>query len=290
VRGGKAILLPGYDAPAIADFCTREKIGWLFLVPGVLDDLARALKATGRPVKGIRFVGCMADLSPLHSLKAITDVTGAGYFNTFGTTEVGTVPGAYGTLDLTTEPISFRKVQSTFSRMRIVDAEDKDCPVGTPGEIIYRTPTLFSGYWNNDAATKEAMKGGWYRSGDICVMREDGKYDYLGRSKYMIKSGGENIYPAEIENVLLRHVNISEVSVIRVPDPKWGEVPAAFLATHDGSPLEVEELTSHCTQFITKWKVPKYFHFVDTHEFPRNITGKIERHRLEQLFTKMQSN
>lgn len=78
------------------------------------------------------------------------------------------------------------------------------------------------------------MRDGWYHSGDICVMNEDGRCDYLGSSKYMIKSGGENIYPAEVEMVPLRHPNVSEVSVIRVPDAKWGEAPAAFVATHDG--------------------------------------------------------
>lgn len=283
-RGGKVFMTPRFDAAAIADYCTRETIGWLFLVPGVLDEVADAIIATGKPVKGIKYVGCMADLSPIHSLKKITEVTGAGYFNTFGTTEVGTVPSAYGTLDLTKTPVSFRKVQSTFSRMRIVDTEGKDCPIGTPGEILYRTPTLFSGYWNNDKATNETMKDGWYHSGDVCVLHEDGTYDFLGRSKYMIKSGGESIYPAEIEHVLLKHPNISEVQVIRVPDEKWAEVPAAYIATHDGSSISVEELNEFCARYITKWKVPKYYRFIGVDDFPRNITGKIERPRLEKMF------
>uniref|UniRef100_UPI003F493A2C class I adenylate-forming enzyme family protein n=1 Tax=Ensifer adhaerens TaxID=106592 RepID=UPI003F493A2C len=284
VRGGKVFMTPRFDAAAIADFCVREKIGWLFLVPGVLDDVAEAIRATGKPVKGIKYVGCMADLSPLHSLKNITEITGAGYFNTFGTTEVGTVPSAYGTLDLSTTKVSFRKVQSTFSRMRIVDAEDNDCPLGTPGEILYRTPTMFSGYWNNEKASNETMRNGWYHSGDICVLYEDGTYDFLGRSKYMIKSGGENIYPAEVEHVLLKHPNISEVQVIRVPDEKWAEVPAAYIATHDGNSISVQELNDFCAQRITKWKIPKHYRFIGIDDFPRNITGKIERPRLEKMF------
>lgn len=287
VRGGKVLLLPKYDPPGIADFCTRERIGWLFLVPGVLDEVAAAIKATGKPVKSISYVGCMADLSPVHSLKEITEATGAGYFNTFGTTEVGTVPGAYGTIDLTTETISFSKVQSTFSRMRIVDENDKDVPVGTPGEILYRTPTMFSGYWNNEKATRETMKNGWYHSGDVCVLHEDGSYDYLGRNKYMIKSGGENIYPAEVEHVLLKHPSVSEVSVIRVRDPKWGEVPAAFVATYDGTAIAIDELNTHCARYITKWKIPKYYEFLGVDDFPRNITGKIERPRLEERFNEL---
>lgn len=284
VRGGKVFMTPRFDAPAIADFCTREKIGWLFLVPGVLDDVAEAIKATGKPVKGIKYVGCMADLSPVHSLKNITEVTGAGYFNTFGTTEVGTVPSAYGTLDLSQATVSFRKVQSTFTRMRIVDGNGNDCPNGTPGEILYRTPTLFSGYWNNDKATNETMRNGWYHSGDICVLYDDGTYDYLGRSKYMIKSGGESIYPAEIEHVLIKHPNISEVQVIRVPDPKWAEVPAAYIATHDGNEISEHELNEFCAKLITKWKIPKHYRFIGTDDFPRNVTGKIERPRLEKMF------
>ncbi|MGW1419953.1 class I adenylate-forming enzyme family protein [Bradyrhizobium manausense] len=283
-RGGKVFMTPRFDAAAIADFCTRERIGWLFLVPGVLDEVADAIRATGKPVKGIGYVGCMADLSPIHSLRKITEVTGAGYFNTYGTTEVGTVPSSYGTIDLSGEEVHFRKVQTTFSRVRIVDANDVDCPIGVPGEILYRTPTLFSGYWNNPKATEEAMRNGWYHSGDVCVMHKDGTFDHVGRSKYMIKSGGESIYPAEIEHVLLKHPKISEVQVIKVPDEKWSEVPAAYIATHDGRDISQDELDNFCATQIVKWKIPKHYRFIGIDDFPRNVTGKIERPKLEQMF------
>lgn len=284
VRGGKVFMIPRFDAAAIADYCTRERIGWLFLVPGVLDEVADAIRATGKPVVGINYVGCMADLSPIHSLRNITEATGAGYFNTYGTTEVGTVPSSYGAVDLSGEKVHFRKVQTTFSRMRIVDENDVDCPIGVPGEILYRTPTLFSGYWNNEKATKEAMRNGWYHSGDVCVMHPDGTFDHLGRSKYMIKSGGENIYPAEVEHVLLKHPNICEVQVIKVPDEKWSEVPAAYISTHDGRPIAPDELNEFCATLIARWKIPKHYRFISTEDFPRNITGKIERPRLEEMF------
>jgi fatty-acyl-CoA synthase len=288
-RGGKVLLLAKFDAPAVAKFLTREKVGWLLLMPGILDSMTDAINAQNLPIKGVRYVGCMADLSPIGSIKHVSEALGgAGYFNTFGTTEIGTIPGAYGTLDLNREPISLSKRQTTFSQIRIVDEEGYDVPFGVEGELVVRSPTMFSGYWNNDVATREALRDGWYHTGDICVLNSDGTYDYKGRNKYLIKSGGENVYPAEIEQVLMRHPRIEEAAAIRVPDERWGEVPAVYVAVNNGPSISNEELAAYCRASLAKFKVPKYFISISYEEFPRNVTGKVDRLLLEARFSRDQ--
>jgi acyl-CoA synthetase (AMP-forming)/AMP-acid ligase II len=281
-RGGKVLLLPRFDTDMIIDFLTRERVGWLLVMPGILDRLTDALRADPRPRKPVKYVGTMADLSPLESISKITEALGASYFNTFGTTEVGTLPGACSFIPPGADPIVLRKDQSTFCQIRVVDQDGNDVPPEGEGEMLIRSATMFSGYWNNEQATRECMTGAWYHTGDTVVLHADGTYDYVGRRKYMIKSGGESIYPAEVEQVLMDHPKVLDASVIKVPDEKWSEVPAAYVAA--AGEVTAEELIEFCAPRLAKYKVPRHFRFIGLQDFPRNVTGKVERLRLEELF------
>ncbi|MEB3370507.1 class I adenylate-forming enzyme family protein [Saccharopolyspora mangrovi] len=282
--GGKVLLLAKFDTDLIVDFLTRERVGWLLIMPGILDRMTDALRADPRPRKPVKYVGTMADLSPLESISNITDALGASYFNTFGTTEVGTLPGASSFIPPGADPTVLSKDQSTFCQIRVVDQDGQDVPPKGEGEMLIRTATMFSGYWNNEQATRECTAGGWYHTGDTVRLHADGTYDYLGRLKYMIKSGGESIYPSEVEQVLLDHPKVLEASVIKVPDEKWSEVPAAYLAA-DGD-VTAEELIEFCAPRLARYKLPKHFRFIGIEEFPRNVTGKVERLRLEERFAR----
>jgi acyl-CoA synthetase (AMP-forming)/AMP-acid ligase II len=281
-RGGKVLLLPKFDPDPIVDFLARERVGWLLIMPGMLDRMTEALRADPRPRQPVKYVGTMADLSPLQSISDITEALGASYFNTFGTTEVGTLPGACSFIPPGADPIVLSKDQSTFCQIRVVDEDGNDVPPGGEGEMLVRTPTMFSGYWNNEHATRECMTGAWYHTGDTVRLHADSTYDYVGRRKYMIKSGGESIYPSEVEQVLMDHPTVIEASVIKVPDEKWSEVPAAYVAV-DGE-VTVEELVEFCAPRLARYKLPKHFRFIGIDEFPRNVTGKVERLRLEERF------
>jgi fatty-acyl-CoA synthase len=155
---------------------------------------------------------------------------------------------------------------------RVVDDDMSDVPVGEVGEIVYRAPTLMSGYWNNPVATAEAFTGGWFHSGDLVRMDEDGYVWVVDRKKDMIISGGENIYCAEVENVLASHPRIVEVAVIGRTDRRWGEVPIAVAAVTDG-PLAIEELGEYLTERLARYKHPKALEIVDA--LPRNPAGKV---------------
>jgi fatty-acyl-CoA synthase len=143
-----------------------------------------------------------------------------------------------------------------------------------------RGPTLFSGYWRDDAATREDFRGGWFHLGDLFRRRADGRYDYVDRRKYLIKSGGENIYPAEIERVLLADSRVVDAVVVRRKDPRWGEVPVALVVTRDAD-LDPGDLARRCRAALAGFKQPKEIRVVAADRISRSTTGKIQRRVLE---------
>jgi fatty-acyl-CoA synthase len=161
---------------------------------------------------------------------------------------------------------------------RIVDDAGKEVAAGTPGEVEVRGPNVLTEYWRNPAATAEALHYGWFRTGDIAMRDADGYFTIHDRKKNMIISGGENIYPAEIERVLLDHPSVAEVAVIGVPDPRWQEVPIGFVVAR-GS-VSAEDLRTHLLDQLARFKVPREFIFVD--ELPRNALGKVQHFRLRE--------
>lgn len=169
---------------------------------------------------------------------------------------------------------SVGKVIPTVSA-RIVDEDMNDVPIGEVGEIVYRAPTLMAGYWNNPKATAESFAGGWFHSGDLVRQDEEGYIWVVDRKKDMIISGGENIYCAEVENVLAAHPAITEVAVIGRPHEKWGEVPVAIvaLAAPSDASLTLEALDEFLTERLARYKHPKALEIVDA--LPRNPAGKV---------------
>ena len=179
-------------------------------------------------------------------------------------------------------PTDLAKRQSAFCELRLVDAEDREVGIGEPGECCVRGPTVFSGYWQAPETNARDFRGGWFHMGDVFARRPDGRLVFLDRVKYMIKSGGENIYPAEIERVLLSHPKVDDAVVVRRADPRWGEVPVAAVAT--SAPVEEAELTARCREALAGYKQPRAIRFVTFAELPRSTTGKIQRHLVEKWF------
>jgi fatty-acyl-CoA synthase len=163
----------------------------------------------------------------------------------------------------------------------IVDESGSGLPPGFAGEIAVRGPNVFFEYWNNEAATHEALHDGWYRTGDIAVRDADGYFYVRDRRKNMIISGGENIYSAEVERVLLEHPAVLDAGVIGRPDPKWDEVPVAYIVRRPNCLLEAAELQAHVSKQLARFKVPRDIVFVD--DLPRTALGKIQHFRLRQL-------
>ena len=145
-----------------------------------------------------------------------------------------------------------------------------------------RGPTVFSGYWNAAPTNAHDFRGGWFHLGDVFAARTDGLYDYVDRVKYLIKTGAENVYPAEIERVLMSDPRVLEAVVVRRPDRRWGEVPVALVCCIEPRP-SVGELLALCEIHLARYKRPQEIRFVNSQDdFPRSTSGKIQRQALEQ--------
>jgi fatty-acyl-CoA synthase len=208
---------------------------------------------------------------------------GTQIFAAFGQTEMSPVTCMLLSQDAIRKLGSVGKVIPTVAA-RVVDDDMNDVPVGQVGEIVYRAPTLMAGYWNNPKATAEAFAGGWFHSGDLVRQDEEGYVWVVDRKKDMIISGGENIYCAEVENVLAGHPAIAEVAVIGRPDEKWGEIPVAIVALDaavQGDP-SLDELADFLNERLARYKHPKVLEVVDA--LPRNPAGKVLKTELRTRF------
>jgi fatty-acyl-CoA synthase len=166
--------------------------------------------------------------------------------------------------------------------LRIVDASGADVPADgeTIGEIVMHGNNVAVGYYRDDETTTAAFRDGWFHSGDLAVMHPDGYVEIRDRLKDMIISGGENIYPAEVEDALDQHPAVAECAVIAVPDPHWGEVGHAIVVLREGAHSDREDLRGFLTERIARYKIPKSFAFTDA--LPKTATGKVQKHVLRE--------
>lgn len=164
-------------------------------------------------------------------------------------------------------------VADSCVEVRVVDGEDRPLPPGDIGEIVCRGDTVMAGYWLNPEASAATLKGSWLHTGDLGFLDADGYLTITGRSKDLIISGGANIYPREVEEVLLKAEGVAEVSVIGRPDPEWGEIVVAYLVAEPGAALNAEALDRFCLDHIARFKRPKVYRFVS--ELPKNAYGKV---------------
>ncbi|TFZ08818.1 class I adenylate-forming enzyme family protein [Ramlibacter humi] len=280
--GGEVVVCDGLDLPRICETLRRRPVGWLLAMPGMVDTLAHALENAGGPLQRVRMVGAMADLVPPTEIARLSGLVKAPYLNTFGSTETGLPPASGSLLPAGERPTSMSKRQSSWCLLKLVDDQDREVEDGRPGEMAMRGPTLFSGYWGNDAANAQAFRGGWFHMGDVFVRRPDGRLDFVDRLKYLIKSGGENIYPAEIERVLLSHPSVHDAAIVRRADARWGEIPVAFIVMRDGTALDADAMLAFCRERLASYKLPREFRVIAAKDLPRNSTGKILRHELEK--------
>lgn len=281
MSGGTVIVLDGADISAIADAIENHRLGWLVMMPGPISSLIEELRSRA-PVKAdIACVGAMADLVPRLEITELTSLLNTPYLNSFGSTETGLPPGTNSLIAPGSTDFSLDKRISTLCQVRLLDSNSNEVADGEPGEMALRGPTLFSGYWGADKTNAIDFAGGWFRMGDLFRRNPDGSICFVDRVKYMIKSGGENIYPAEIERILLADPRIQEAAVIKQPDPKWGEVPVAIIAASD--PLSLDEIATLCRASLARYKTPKAIYHIDINAFPRSTSGKVQRHELEAM-------
>ena len=280
MHGDTVFVVDGFQPRVLVELMSREWLGNVTLVPASIGPIIEELHRTGLRPKGIKTCGAMADLVPPQQIAEITTLLNAPFRNTFGSTETGNPPASRQMIPIGVAPTRVSKTQSSYCQIRLVDDDDRDVPDGTPGEVLIRGPSLFSGYWNSPQINEHEFRGGWFHMGDVMVRNEDGTLDFVDRRKYLIKSGGENIYPAEIERLLLQSPRIVDAAVVRKLDSHWGEVPAAFIVRIDETLNESDVLAMLRGQ-LANYKLPKEIHFIAAADIPRTDTGKLKRLELE---------
>jgi fatty-acyl-CoA synthase len=273
--------LGAFDPGGLLDVLQAEQVTGIFLVPAQWQAVCAAQRKHPRELN-LRAISWGAAPASDTLLQEMSETfPGAQILAAFGQTEMSPVTCTLLGDDAIRKRGSVGKVIPTVAA-RVVDENMNDVVVGEVGEIVYRGPTLMSGYWNNPEATAEAFAGGWFHSGDLVRMDDDGYVWVVDRKKDMIISGGENIYCAEVENVLAAHPSIVEVAVIARADEKWGEVPIAVAAVAQNS-LRLEDLDGFLTERLARYKHPKGLEIVDA--LPRNPAGKVLKTELRARYS-----
>ena len=282
VGGTNVIMRSGaFDPVETLDMIEREKVSSIFLVPAMWAAVVAVPGIADRDLSHLRRISWGAAPASTTLLRTLIDTfPQAEVVTAFGQTECSPV-----TCFLRGED-SIRKIGSVGTPMlnvevRVVDEAMDDVPRGEVGEIVYRSPMVMKEYWNKPDATAEAFAGGWFHSGDLVREDEEGYFYVVDRKKDMIISGGENIYCAEVEDVLAAHPKVGEVALIGVPDTTYGEAPLAVVAPRDADdPPTSEELAAWCRERLAGYKNPREYSIVGA--LPRNPSGKVLKTALRQ--------
>jgi fatty-acyl-CoA synthase len=278
IAGGRVIVMDGFDADTLVGLIEAKRLDALFAVPTVYQGLLDHPRFAAAPLGHVRHWGCGGAPLPDALALACRDL-GVRICNGMGMTETGPTAFLVDPADAWERIGSVGKPQ-LLCLARIVDEAGRALPDGAVGDLQFAGPGVTPGYWRNEEATRAAFTpDGWLISGDLARRDADGFFYVAGRRKEMFISGGENVYPAEVENVLSAHPAIVDAAVLAEADPKWGEVGRAFVQLiPDGGQLAPAELQAFCRARLAPYKVPRRFDFVA--EFPRTSAGKIQKHLL----------
>jgi len=277
--GCTVVLHPKFDVEATFDAIEHERITLTVLVPAQLEAMLAHPRWNGADFSSLRMITTGSMIVPERLIRAV-HARGVPLVQVYGATETCPIAACQQAQD------AFRKVGSAgraaaHCELRIVGDDGREVAPGTTGEILVRGPNLMSGYWNAPQATAAVLTDGWFHTGDMGHLDAEGFLYVDGRRKEMIISGGENIYPAEIENVLTESPDIAEASVVGWPDRRWGEIAVAVVAPRPGRRLDEVAVLGLLEGRIARFKHPKRVLFVDA--LPKTALGKVRREEVRRL-------
>ena len=280
VYGGcTLVIMRNFDPAQTWAMIEQEKITTCLAVPAMLNFMLAVPGFEKYDWSSLRWIMSGAAPLPVSTIMAFKDI-GIEIHQVYGLTETGGPACLIGPDD------AARKIGSTgkaffHTKVRIVGENGEDLPAGEAGEIIVKGGHIMKEYWNRPEATAETIVDGWLSTGDIAIMDEEGFITIQDRIKDMIISGGENVYPAEVEGVLLQHAGVADAAVIGQDSEKWGESPFAIIVKKSDN-LTADDLMAHCNEKLARFKLPKGIAFVDA--IPRNPSGKILKRVLREEF------
>jgi O-succinylbenzoate-CoA ligase len=284
--GGTTVLLPSghFNAENVVDIIEKEGVTACYFVPTQWKEIC-AVPQVSQRAYSLKRISWGASVAPPSTLQAMADAfPNVPNFNMFGQTEMSSVTcvlrGEDAVRKMGTVGKPIRNIEA-----KIIRSDGTECDPGEAGEIVYRGPTVMKEYWQNTAATEEAFRGGWFHSGDLCVMDQGGFITVVDRAKDMIISGGENIYCAEVEAAIDAHPKVKEVAVVGQPHPRWVETPVAVIVPIDiNNPPEEEEIINFSKGTIASYKKPT--RVVIVKDLPRNAVGKVQKFKIRDELSK----
>ena len=278
-HGATVTIHPRFTPDAALTAIERDRPTLTVLVPATIQALTDHPDWNSTDLSSLKAISTGSTVVPPHLIERFV-ARGVPVLQVYGSTE--TCPVAiYTRLGGDLSRVGSTGLPGLCCEAALIDDSGLELPPDTPGEIAVRGPNVFSEYWGNGEATREALHDGWYRTGDIGRRDANGYFWVHDRKKNLIISGGENIYPAEIERVLLEHPDVVECGVIGRFDPKWDEVPVAYVIRRAGCVVEAEDLKAHVLTQLARFKIPRDVIFVD--DLPRTALGKVQHFMLRQL-------
>jgi long-chain acyl-CoA synthetase len=290
LRGGHQVVLPHFDIDAIIDGLQRHIRVSMFAAPTMLTRLVQAPAVAAADLTNLRTIFYGGGPMYVADLERALNLLGPRLYQLYGQGESPmTITGLSQRMHGDEAHPRWRErlgscgVSRTGVLVKVVGDDDRELPTGEVGEVITKSDCVMEGYWENPEATAETLRGGWLHTGDLGSFDEDGLLTLRDRSKDMIISGGSNIYPREIEEVLLRHPDLVEVSVVGRPHREWGEEVVAFVVARPGAAIAAEMLDRLCLAHIARFKRPRQYRFVDA--LPKNNYGKVLKTELRRQLT-----
>jgi long-chain acyl-CoA synthetase len=287
LRGGHQVVLPYFDVDAVLDAVQRHPRVSMFAAPTMLTRLVHAPAVAAADLRNIRTIFYGGGPMYVADLERALQIFGPRLYQLYGQGESPmTITGLTKRMHADDAHPRWRQrlgscgVPRTGVLVKVVDDSDRELPPGEIGEIVTRSDCVMEGYWENPAASADTLRGGWLHTGDLGSFDEDGFLTLRDRSKDMIISGGSNIYPREIEEVLLKHSDLLEVSVVGQSHPEWGEEVVAFVVARPGAEVATEALDRLCLDHIARFKRPRQYRFVDA--LPKNNYGKVLKTELRK--------
>lgn len=278
--GGTTVIQKKFVPHRLLELISDYRVTLQFLVPAMWHALSRVPEFDTFDLTSLRALLCGGAPCPLPVIDFF-QARGFTFLEGFGMTELSPTCSVLA-------PEFVRSHAGSVGRpamhvdVRIVDEQDRDVATGRVGELVIRGDNVFKGYWGLPEATAEAKRGGWFHSGDLARRDSDGFITLVDRKKDMVVTGGENVYPIEVEQVLYRHPDVTDAAVIGLPDQEWGEAVTAFVVRRDGADTAAADLIAFCRDHIAAFKSPKRIEFLD--ELPRNATGKLLKRDLRLRF------
>jgi fatty-acyl-CoA synthase len=276
--GGSLVLKRFFNSSEIIKLIMRERINYMFTVPVMYQMMADAAEWETADFSHVHYFFSGAAPMPVPVIKRYQEEKGVRFAQGYGMTEALQI-SALALSDSITKAGSVGK-ENFHVMLRIVDDNDNDVATGRTGEIVIQGPNIFTGYWKKPAETAEAMRGGWFHTGDMARKDDDGFLFLEGRKKELIICSGINIYPAEVEKAIQSIMEVKESAAVGLPDARRGEVVAAFVSLKEPNTLTEQQLIERLTGKIADFKLPRKVFFVD--DFPRNTQGKILKKELKR--------